>query len=166
MAANTPWLTPIYLPGKEPLPEGWTEEDRAEIAQVQKWSKFAASTMESCPTKCAFSGVAGFGLGAFFTLFSAALSADDPLRRSNLAAEAAGITVPKQTTAQQTKQFFKETGRNMYRTGRGFGKVGALYSGIECCVEGVSDEIHSGERNQLTPLSACSTEPRMTCTIR
>ena len=144
MAAATPWLTPVYLPGKEPLPEGWTENDRAELAQVQKWSKFAASTMESCPTKCAFSGVAGFGLGAFFTLFSAALSADDPLRRTNsyMQAQAAGIDPPKLTTAQQTKMFFKDTGRNMYKTGKGFGKVGALYSGIECCVEGVSGGCH------------------------
>jgi import inner membrane translocase subunit TIM22 len=32
---------------------------------------------------------------------------------------------------------FKEMGRNMWSTGKGFAKVGALYSGIECCIEGV-----------------------------
>ena len=38
-------------------------------------------------------------------------------------------------TMQSTKEFFIQTGRSMYSSGRGFGKVGALYSGIECCVE-------------------------------
>ncbi len=140
MATSSPWLTPIFIPGKEPLPEGFSEDDRAEMAKVQGWQKMAGSVMESCPLKCAFSGVAGFGLGAFFTLFGAALSADDPMRRTNvyLQAQAAGLPEPKLSTSQATKEFFKDTGRNMYRSGKGFGKVGAMYAGIECCVEGVS----------------------------
>ncbi|KDN53403.1 Tim17-domain-containing protein [Tilletiaria anomala UBC 951] len=135
---NAPWLAPIYLPGQEPLPEGYTEEDRANLAQVQMWQRYASGAMESCPVKCTLSGAAGFGLGAFFTLFSAALSADDPTRRTTayLQAQAAGIPEPKLSTALQTKEFFKDTGKNMWRSGKGFGKVGALYSGIECCVEG------------------------------
>lgn len=39
------------------------------------------------------------------------------------------------TSMQSTKEFFIQTGRSMYSSGRGFGKVGALYSGIECCIE-------------------------------
>lgn len=38
-------------------------------------------------------------------------------------------------TMQSTKEFFIQTGKSMYSSGRGFAKVGALYSGIECCVE-------------------------------
>lgn len=34
----------------------------------------------------------------------------------------------------------------MWTTGKGFGKVGALYSGVECCIEGVSF------RNHVCPL--------------
>lgn len=37
----------------------------------------------------------------------------------------------------QTKLAFKDMGVKMWGTGKGFAKVGAVYSGIECCVEGV-----------------------------
>lgn len=135
---NSPWLTPVYVPGKEPLPPGVSEEERQQLHQLEYWSKFGAGAMESCPVKFAISGVAGFGLGAFFQLFSAALSADDPMRRTNLylQAQAAGLPEPKLTTMESTKELFKDTGRQMYRSGKGFAKIGALYSGIECCVEG------------------------------
>lgn len=32
----------------------------------------------------------------------------------------------------------------MWKSGRGFGKVGALYAGTECVIESVSGTIHSG----------------------
>lgn len=51
----------------------------------------------------------------------------------NLAAEP---PMPDINTMQGTKLFFIQTGRNMWRSGKGFGKVGALYSGIECLIEG------------------------------
>ena len=43
-------------------------------------------------------------------------------------------------TRAQTAYIFKEMGRNMWTSGKGFAKVGALYSGFECCIEGVSQE--------------------------
>ncbi|KAJ1033066.1 hypothetical protein NDA16_000345 [Ustilago loliicola] len=137
MAHLRPLMAPVYVPGTEPLPPGVTEEDRAEIAKIAKWNKIANMTMESCPTKCMLSGAAGFGLGAFFSLMSTSFAVDDPLRRTTLAAN--GLDVGKGTaeltTMQSTKEFFKQTGKSMYRSGKGFGKVGALYSGIECCIE-------------------------------
>lgn len=45
---------------------------------------------------------------------------------------------PNMTNTQKTSEFFKSTGRSMWRSGSGFAKVGALYSGVECCIEGVS----------------------------
>lgn len=138
-----PYLTPIYLPGREPLPPGCTEDDRPQLAQMKMWQNYTSTAMESCPAKCVLSGAAGFALGGFFSLLSASLSVDDPLRRSNLAAAQAlalekGLPPPPEmSTGQQTKLFFKETGRSMYTSARGFGKVGALYAGIECCIEGV-----------------------------
>lgn len=60
---------------------------------------------------------------------SATFAYEDPLAR---AAQAGG------STANQARVMFKELGRNMWSSGKGFGKVGALYSGIECCIEGVS----------------------------
>lgn len=44
--------------------------------------------------------------------------------------------LPEASTMQSTKQYFIQTGKSMYSSGRGFGKVGALYSGIECLIEG------------------------------
>ncbi|KAJ1025505.1 hypothetical protein NDA13_004314 [Ustilago tritici] len=131
-------MAPVYVPGTEPLPPGVTEQDRAEIAKIAKWNKIANMTMESCPTKCMLSGAAGFGLGAFFSLMSTSFAVDDPLRRTTLAANGlgdAGKSVGEMTTMQNTKEFFKQTGKSIYRSGKGFGKVGALYSGIECCIE-------------------------------
>ncbi|CAO1639336.1 unnamed protein product [Sympodiomycopsis kandeliae] len=136
---NPPGLCPIYLPGKEPLPAGWTEDDRAALAAQKQGAQFFSSLTESCPAKAVLSGVAGFALGGFFSLLSTSLTIDDPLRRSNLqaAAMANGQTsVPELSTAQQTKEFFKHTGKGMYRSAKGFGKVGLLYAGIECCIEG------------------------------
>lgn len=150
MAENSPlkvMTAPVYLPGQEPLPPGWTEDDRANLSQAMYWQKTMSGAMEWCPTKCALSGAAGFALGGFFSLLSASLTIDDPLRRSNLAAaqlaaQERGLPPPPEpTTMQQTKDFFRETGRGMYRSAKGFGKVGALYSGIECCIEGVCSRL-------------------------
>jgi len=143
MSATIPGLCPVFLPGKEPLPPGVTEDDRIRLTEIQRYSKMTSAVMESCPAKVVLSGAAGFALGGFFSLISASFAIDDPLRRSNLAAaELArnpGMPAPPEpSTMQQTRHFFKETGKNMYRSARGFGKVGALYSGIECCIEGVS----------------------------
>lgn len=215
MASKMPLVAPVYLPGQEPLPPGISEEDRMQIMQSLKYQGYIVKTMESCVGKAAISGVLGFGLGAFFSLMSASLSIDDPLRQTMIdkaAAEKArkleeereatkkknsapnarssttssltntteatprlnteqlngnsntkiGSTTPATktqafltklpggnyfknlpapppqlpaATMQSTKEFFIQTGRSMYSSGRGFGKVGALYSGIECCIE-------------------------------
>lgn len=41
------------------------------------------------------------------------------------------------TLQQKTSEIFKEMGRNAWRSGKGFAKVGALYSVSECVVESV-----------------------------
>ncbi len=146
-------MAPVYVPGTEPLPPGMTEDDRAEVQKIAKWNKIANMSMESCPTKCLLSGAAGFGLGAFFSLMSTSFAVDDPLRRTTLAANGLDATkgVGEMSTMQSTKEFFRQTGKSMYRSGKGFGKVGALYSGIECCIEAVSSNpprhISTGESN-------------------
>lgn len=60
---------------------------------------------------------------------SATFAYEDPLSRAS--AKLVG-------TRAQTIYLFKEMGRNMWSTGKGFGKVGAIYAGTECCIEGVS----------------------------
>ncbi|KDQ50867.1 hypothetical protein JAAARDRAFT_199572 [Jaapia argillacea MUCL 33604] len=122
MAAH-PLTAPIFPAGKEPLPPGMTEEDRANMAQVKKWQDMMTWGMESCVAKTAIAGGGGFAIGAFFSLMSSSFQYEDPLLRQNL------------TTAQKTGEVFKEMGRGMYRSGKGFGKVGALFAGIECVIE-------------------------------
>lgn len=46
------------------------------------------------------------------------------------------------STRQKASEIFKEMGRGMWKSGKGFGKVGALYAGIECVIESVSHSAH------------------------
>ncbi|KAG8689017.1 Mitochondrial import inner membrane translocase subunit tim22 [Ceratobasidium sp. 423] len=122
------WGVPIYQPGKEPLPPGLTEEDRAALMQQKKVEDWMRMGSESCAFKTVISGGAGFALGAFFSLMSSSFAVEDPMNRLN--------TDTSMTTRQKTSEFFKSTGKGMWRSGSGFAKVGALYSGVECCIEG------------------------------
>jgi import inner membrane translocase subunit TIM22 len=63
-----PCQIPIWAPGKEPLPPGFTEEDRAAIAGQQKYANIAAMAMESCATKTVMAGTMGEPPDFFFTL--------------------------------------------------------------------------------------------------
>ena len=55
-----PCQVPIYPAGKEPLPPGYTEEDRAAILQTKRWESYMAMGMESCAAKTVIAG--GFGV--------------------------------------------------------------------------------------------------------
>jgi len=55
---------------------------------------------------------------------SASLSYEDPLLRQQASYK-----------AQRARDILKETGKSMWTSGKGFGKVGALFSGIECVIE-------------------------------
>lgn len=52
---------------------------------------------------------------------------EDPMNRANVHV----------STMAQTKIAMKDMGSKMLASGKGFAKVGAVYSGVECCVEGV-----------------------------
>jgi import inner membrane translocase subunit TIM22 len=73
--------------------------------------------------------VKGFGMGAFFSMMSTSFAYEDPLSRT--------WQTSTMNTTQKTAQIFKDMGKGMWRSGRGFGSVGALYAGIECVIEGV-----------------------------
>ncbi|KAG8704474.1 Mitochondrial import inner membrane translocase subunit tim22 [Ceratobasidium sp. 395] len=119
---------PIFPAGKEPMPPGLTEEDRPALEQQKKMEKFMRMASESCAFKTVLSGGIGFGLGAVFSLMSTSFAYEDPMNRLT--------NDPNLSTGQKTSEFFKSTGRSMWRSGSGFAKVGALYSGVECCIEG------------------------------
>ncbi len=62
---------------------------------------------------------------------SSTFAYEDPLSR-------ASSQLANKGTLAQTKFIFKEMGKNMWSSGKGFAKIGAIYSGVECCIEGVS----------------------------
>jgi len=84
--------------------------------------------MESCAAKTVLAGTMGFGIGAFFSLMSASFAYEDPILRQQ--------TQAGMNTTQKASQIFKEMGKGMWTSGKGFGKVGALFAGIECVIEG------------------------------
>lgn len=42
------------------------------------------------------------------------------------------------STKQKAKIVFTDMGKSMWKSGSGFARVGALYAGTECVIEGVS----------------------------
>ena len=52
-------LAPLFPKGKEPLPPGWTEEDRQNMMQAQKYQDWMQVGMESCVAKTAIAGGGG-----------------------------------------------------------------------------------------------------------
>jgi len=121
-------VTPIFMKGQEPLPPGFTEDDRPFFEQQKKYAAFFPMVMESCPGKCVMAGGMGFGLGALLSLMSASFAYEDPYLR--------GTNPATMNNTQKARVIFKEMGKGMWTQGKGFGKVGAIYSAVECCIEG------------------------------
>ncbi|KIK67549.1 hypothetical protein GYMLUDRAFT_69726 [Collybiopsis luxurians FD-317 M1] len=124
---NFPGLVPLHIPGKEPLPPGISEDEREAFEQMKKTEKFMSMGAESCAFKTVIAGGGGLALGAFFSLMSSSFAYEDPLLREK--------TQAGMKTHQKASAMFKEMGRGMWTTGKGFGRVGALYAGIECIIE-------------------------------
>ncbi|KAK3685585.1 Tim17/Tim22/Tim23/Pmp24 family-domain-containing protein [Podospora appendiculata] len=98
--------------------------------------KWLTNAMESCYAKTAMSGVAGFGLGGLFGIFMASMAYDTPYHT----ATGPGAPTTPITSLPLKKQLaagFKDMGKRSYSTAKNFGMVGALFSGIECGVEGL-----------------------------
>jgi mitochondrial import inner membrane translocase subunit TIM22 len=56
---SSPLITPLFPAGKEPLPPGMTEEDRANMMQMKKYQDYMTAGMESCVGKTTMAGVFG-----------------------------------------------------------------------------------------------------------
>ncbi|EPQ55184.1 Tim17-domain-containing protein [Gloeophyllum trabeum ATCC 11539] len=122
-----PMVAPVFPAGREPLPPGISEEERQQMEQMKKWQNVMTSGMESCVVKTAIAGGGGFALGGLFSLMQASFAYEDPILRQQAQAG--------WSQKQKAAEVFKEMGRNMWRSGKGFGKVGALFAGIECVIE-------------------------------
>ena len=144
---HLPFTTPIWAPGKEPLPVGLSEADRPLWEQNKRMERYMSTAMESCIVKTALAGgaggvhsvsyirrasilttIKGFALGSFFSLMSSSFAYEDPYLRSQSTLN----------NTQKARQIFKEMGRGMWSSGKSFGKIGALFAGFECVIESVS----------------------------
>ncbi|EHA51566.1 Mitochondrial import inner membrane translocase subunit tim22 [Pyricularia oryzae] len=147
------------LPGRGPAPDPNEE-------QMKKLKSFG----ESCAAKTVMSGVAGLGLGAVFGLFMASMAYDTPFHHPTPdAAKAAApkppyaagtgmvlprgnyspptITPPPMSSLPMKTQIaagFRDMGARSVSTGKNFGKVGAMFSGIECGIEGLRAKNDAG----------------------
>ncbi|KAJ7782651.1 mitochondrial import inner membrane translocase subunit TIM22 [Mycena metata] len=112
-----------YAKGKEPVPEGFTPEDVENVRQSKRIEMFMGEAMMSCPAKTVMAGGAGLAIGMVFSLMTTSMSYEDPLLRQN-----AG-------TAQRARDILRDTGKTMWTSGKGFGRVGAIYASFECVIE-------------------------------
>lgn len=59
MSTSPPLVAPVFPAGKEPLPPGWTEEDRTNMMQAKKYQNWMQMGMESCVAKTVIAGAGG-----------------------------------------------------------------------------------------------------------
>ncbi|KAH6664479.1 Tim17/Tim22/Tim23/Pmp24 family-domain-containing protein [Halenospora varia] len=111
-------------------PNGQSQEMQGADAQTMAAVKAMQTVMESCPGKTVMSGVMGFALGGAFGLFMASMQYDTPLSSPGATA------ITSLPLRQQLKQGFKDMGARSLSSAKNFGKVGAIFSGTECCIEG------------------------------
>ncbi|KAI4521280.1 Tim17/Tim22/Tim23/Pmp24 family-domain-containing protein [Schizophyllum commune] len=119
-------LPPYFLPGKEPLPPGFSEDDRAMMMEQQKMNRTMERVQESCAVKTVLAGVGGMAIGMFFSMLSTGFAYEDPTLRDQHAQLA---------RHQKAGAIIKDMAKSAWSSGKGFAKVGALYAGIECVIE-------------------------------
>jgi mitochondrial import inner membrane translocase subunit TIM22 len=64
-----PLLAPLFAAGKEPLPPGMTEDDRANMMQMKKYQDYMTAGMESCVGKTTVAGAFGTYAPCFSHIF-------------------------------------------------------------------------------------------------
>ncbi|KAL1887565.1 Mitochondrial import inner membrane translocase subunit tim22 [Ceratocystis pirilliformis] len=100
--------------------------------QQKQMEKMMESAMQNCVTKGAISGVMGFGMGGLFGMFMASMAYDTPYHTTGGAA----TNVSSLPIKQQLAVGFKDMGARSWSSAKSFGRLGALYAGIECGIEG------------------------------
>ncbi|KAI9766396.1 MAG: Mitochondrial import inner membrane translocase subunit tim22 [Candelina submexicana] len=118
------------MPG---MPPGRGLGGSADIAgmseQEQNMVKHMQAAMEACPTKSVMAGTMGFALGGAFGLFMSSMSYDTPL-------SAQGQQLTDLPVREQLRRGFKDMGSRSYSSAKNFALVGAIFSGVECGIEG------------------------------
>lgn len=88
------------------------------------------SGMESCVAKSILSGGAGFALGGAFGLFMSSMSYDTSMSAQSQA-------LANLPWRQQLRAGLKDMGSRSFSSAKNFMMIGAMYSGTECCIEGL-----------------------------
>ncbi|KAK3325273.1 Tim17/Tim22/Tim23/Pmp24 family-domain-containing protein [Apodospora peruviana] len=96
--------------------------------------KWLTNAMESCYAKTVMSGGAGFALGGLFGVFMASMAYDTPF---HTAGGTNATPVSSLPLKKQLAHGFRDMGKRSYSTAKNFGMVGAMFSGIECGIEGL-----------------------------
>ena len=86
--------------------------------------KLIEKTIESCTFKAAFSGVAGFGIGALLGIFSASVGPD--------------LSMTPEPQKFVFKEYLKEMKGKIMSHGKSFAVIGLMFSFTECTIESVS----------------------------
>ncbi|KAJ8711471.1 hypothetical protein PYW07_008713 [Mythimna separata] len=83
--------------------------------------KMIEATIESCPFKSVTSCVIGYGLGLAVGLFTSSLM------------PTTAVTDPMKT--QSAREILREMKTSMFSYAKNFAILGAVFSGVECCIE-------------------------------
>ncbi|KAK9463968.1 mitochondrial inner membrane translocase subunit Tim17/Tim22/Tim23/peroxisomal protein PMP24 [Lipomyces oligophaga] len=94
---------------------------------------------KSCPAKVAMSGVGGFVLGGAFSLMMGAMAYDVPVGLG-------GKPISELPFREQFQVQMKDLGKKVYSSAKNFGKIGGIFAGFECVIEGVraKNDIYNG----------------------
>ncbi|KAK8203580.1 Mitochondrial import inner membrane translocase subunit tim22 [Zalaria obscura] len=122
----------MAFPGMGPMSPGMGGQAGMSEEQLkeQQMIKYMQAAMESCPGKTVVSGVMGFGLGGVFGLFMSSMRYDSAYTPQ-------GAAISQLPIRQQLRTGFKEMGKASWSSAKNFGLVGAIFSGTECCIEGL-----------------------------
>jgi len=125
-----------YFPTPRNAAGGALTQEQQEQQIIQTWK----TVSESCPFKCVLSGVMGFALGGAFGLFTSSMRYDSPLAVTTLQNHPSlkpGMAISDLPVREQLKHGLKDMGRTSLSSAKNFGRIGAIYSFTECCVEGL-----------------------------
>lgn len=94
---------------------------------------------KSCPMKAVMAGGAGFVLGGAFSLMMGAMAYDVPVGMG-------GKPLSDLPLREQFRLQTRDLGTKMWSSAKNFGKIGGIFSGVECCIEGLraKNDLYNG----------------------
>lgn len=126
---QNPFLPPPKKTMQEMTPEEQGEEGARQIMAF----------VSSCPGKAMLAGGSGFVLGGVFGFFMASMAYDTPLGIGQVggAAALAQEKYLELPLKEQMKIQFRDVWKRTKSSAKNFGYIGLLFSGVECCIEGL-----------------------------